>query len=139
MPPLIRSKTASVFSLLRRPGVSVGMMGCVLAHTGQYALFTYIRPALEGLAQVDAEGLALLLLGFGLANFCGTLSAGWLMERSLRLTLIMMPRSGGCSRTGHDHHATIDSGAHDAGDAVGPGIWRRTGGVVELGCTDASR
>lgn len=100
MPPLIRSKTASVFSLLRRPGVSVGMLGCVLAHTGQYALFTYIRPALEGLAQVDAEGLALLLLGFGLANFCGTLAAGWLMERSLRVTLIIMPALVGAAALG---------------------------------------
>ncbi|MEQ4543158.1 MAG: MFS transporter, partial [Pantoea agglomerans] len=49
MPPVVRTRTASVFSLLQRPGVSVGMLGCVLAHTGQYALFTYIRPALEGL------------------------------------------------------------------------------------------
>lgn len=100
MPPLMRSKTASVFSLLRRPGVSVGMLGCVLAHTGQYALFTYIRPVLEGLAHVDAEGLALLLLGFGLANFCGTLAAGWLMERSLRFTLIVMPALVGAAALG---------------------------------------
>ena len=47
MPPVVRTRAASVFSLLQRPGVSVGMVGCVLAHTGQYALFTYIRPALE--------------------------------------------------------------------------------------------
>ncbi|VDR24879.1 Purine ribonucleoside efflux pump nepI [Raoultella terrigena] len=67
------------------------MLGCVLAHTGQYALFTYIRPALEGLANIEGDELALMLLGFGLANFFGTLSAGWLMERSLRLTLIVMP------------------------------------------------
>ncbi|MCU5774389.1 MFS transporter [Erwiniaceae bacterium BAC15a-03b] len=100
MPPVIRVKTASVFSLLQRPGVSVGMLGCVLAHTGQYALFTYIRPALEGLAHVDAEGLALILLGFGVANFFGTLTAGWLMERSLRFTLIVMPALVGAAALG---------------------------------------
>jgi len=91
MTPVVRGKTASVYSLLQRPGVGVGMLGCVLAHTGQYALFTYIRPALETLAHVGSETLALILLGFGLANFFGTLAAGWLMERSLRLTLIVMP------------------------------------------------
>lgn len=91
MAPIVRSKTSSVYVLLQRPGVALGMLGCVLAHTGQYALFTYIRPALEGLAHIEGDELALMLLGFGLANFFGTLSAGWLMERSLRLTLIVMP------------------------------------------------
>lgn len=100
MPPVIRVKTVSVFSLLQRPGVSVGMLGCVLAHTGQYALFTYIRPALEGLAHVDAKELSLILLAFGVANFTGTLLAGWLMERSLRFTLIVMPALVGAAALG---------------------------------------
>ncbi|EZI32996.1 Major facilitator transporter [Pantoea agglomerans] len=100
MPPVVRTRTASVFSLLQKPGVSVGMLGCVLAHTGQYALFTYIRPALEGLAHIDAKGLALILLVFGVANFIGTLSAGWLMERSLRFTLIIMPALVGAAALG---------------------------------------
>lgn len=84
-------KAASVLDLLRRPGIAPGMMGCVLAHTGQYALFTYIRPALENIAHLDVDSLSLMLLGFGAANFIGTLLAGWLMERSLRATLILMP------------------------------------------------
>ncbi|MCL6335194.1 MFS transporter [Pectobacterium carotovorum subsp. carotovorum] len=82
---------ASVMDLLRRPGIAMGMTGCVIAHTGQYALFTYIRPALENIVQLDVDRLSLILLGFGVANFIGTLLAGWLMERSLRLTLILMP------------------------------------------------
>lgn len=84
-------QTASVLDLLRRPGIAMGMMGCVLAHTGQYALFTYIRPALESVSHIDVDGLSLMLLGFGVANFIGTLLAGWLMERSLRATLTIMP------------------------------------------------
>lgn len=83
--------TASVVSVLRRPGIAIGMTGCVIAHTGQYALFTYIRPALENITQLNAGHLSLILLGFGVANFIGTLLAGWLMERSLRFTLIIMP------------------------------------------------
>lgn len=91
MAPRSRLVTASVMDILRRPGIAIGMTGCVIAHTGQYALFTYIRPALENIAHLDSDHLSLILLGFGLANFIGTLLAGWLMERSLRLTLIVMP------------------------------------------------
>lgn len=90
----------SVVGLLRRPGVAVGMLGCVLAHTGQYALFTYIRPTLESLGQMSADGLALILLGFGVANFVGTLLAGWLMERSLKVTLVIMPALVGAAALG---------------------------------------
>jgi predicted MFS family arabinose efflux permease len=91
MAPRKTVQTASVLDLLRRPGIALGMMGCVLAHTGQYALFTYIRPALESVSHIDVDGLSLMLLGFGVANFFGTLLAGWLMERSLRVTLTIMP------------------------------------------------
>lgn len=72
--------TASVMDLLRRPGIAIGMTGCVIAHTGQYALFTYIRPALENIAQLDMDRLSLILLGFGVANFIGTLLTGWLIR-----------------------------------------------------------
>lgn len=100
MAPHKMVKTASVLDLLRRPGIAMGMMGCVLAHTGQYALFTYIRPALENVAHIDVDGLSLMLLGFGTANFVGTLFAGWLMERSLRTTLILMPALVGLAALG---------------------------------------
>lgn len=40
---------------------------------------------------VDTDGLALMLLGFGVANFAGTLLAVWLMQRSLR---IQLPHAG---------------------------------------------
>ncbi|CAG9245503.1 Purine ribonucleoside efflux pump NepI [Paraburkholderia unamae] len=100
MAPRNVARTASVLELLRRPGIGIGMLGCVLAHTGQYALFTYIRPALESLVHVDADGLALMLLGFGIANFVGTLMAGWLMERSLHATLVVMPALVGVAALG---------------------------------------
>lgn len=97
MAPRKMMTSVSTIDLLRRPGITAGMMGCVFAHTGQYALFTYIRPALENIAHIDVDRLSLMLLGFGIANFIGTLLAGWLMERSLRLTLIMMPAMVGAA------------------------------------------
>lgn len=100
MAPRKAAVPESVVGLLRRPGVAVGMLGCVLAHTGQYALFTYIRPTLESLGQMSADCLALILLGFGVANFVGTLLAGWLMERSLKVTLVIMPALVGVAALG---------------------------------------
>lgn len=89
--PQRTAKTITVLQVLLRPGIAVGMLGCVLAHMGHYALFTYIRPFLESTVGIGADGLALILLGFGVANFAGTLLAGRLLERSLRGTLILMP------------------------------------------------
>ena len=100
MAPRTMMRTTSVLQLLRRPGIGIGMLGCVLAHTGQYALFTYIRPALESVAHIDVNSLSLMLLGFGVANFIGTLLAGWLMERSLRATLVLMPALVGLAAFG---------------------------------------
>ncbi|MDQ2139926.1 MFS transporter [Alcaligenaceae bacterium C4P045] len=100
MAPRKALHTASVLALLRRPGIAIGMMGCVIAHTGQYSIFTYIRPALESVSQIDVDGLSLMLLGFGVANFVGTLLAGWLMERSLRATLVLMPALVGVAALG---------------------------------------
>ncbi len=100
MAPRQVTHTESVLGLLRRPGIAMGMLGCVLAHTGQYALFTYIRPALESVSSMTVDRLSLLLLAFGVANFVGTLLAGWLMERSLRVTLITMPALVGIAAFG---------------------------------------
>ena len=94
LPRLRPHKTATsgtVSSVLLRPGIAIGMVGCVLAHMGHYALFTYIRPFLESTISIGPNGLALMLLGFGVANFAGTLLAGKLLERSLRRTLVLMP------------------------------------------------
>ncbi len=94
LPRLAPGRTArlrTVLEVLLRPGIAVGMLGCVLVHTGHFALFTYIRPFLETTTGVGADGLALMLLGFGVANFAGTLLAGWLLGHSARATLVLMP------------------------------------------------
>ncbi|AGP60168.1 hypothetical protein M271_44000 [Streptomyces rapamycinicus NRRL 5491] len=91
MAPRVTARLATLWTVLRRPGFALGIVGMVLVHIGHYALFTYIRPALENLAKADVDELALLLFVFGVANFVGTLVAGWLLGHSLRLTLALMP------------------------------------------------
>ncbi|RYF09037.1 MAG: MFS transporter [Comamonadaceae bacterium] len=94
LPRLAPAKAArlrTVLQVLLRPGIGLGMLGCVLVHTGHFALFTYIRPFLESTTGIGPDVLALMLLGFGVANFAGTLLAGWMLQRSVRVTLVLMP------------------------------------------------
>ena len=77
--------------VLRRPGIALGMLAAMLAFAGHFAVFTYIRPFLETVTGVGIGAVSGILLGFGLANFLGTLLAGPLIERSLKLALLSMP------------------------------------------------
>ena len=85
------ARLRTVLEVLRRPGIAMGMFGCVLVHSGHFAMFTYVRPFLEGTTGIGPQGLSLMLLGFGVANFAGTLLAGWLLERRPLATLVLMP------------------------------------------------
>ncbi|WP_428376833.1 MFS transporter [Lichenicoccus sp.] len=85
------ARLRTLTEVLLRPGIGLGMLCSVLVFGGHFALFTYIRPYLEDVAGVGINTMALILLGFGIANFAGTLIAGLLLERSLRLTLTVMP------------------------------------------------
>lgn len=68
-----------------------GMLATILIFSGHFAFFTYLRPFLETVAQASVEGVSLILLGFGIANFIGTSVASYLLSRSLRLTLALVP------------------------------------------------
>jgi predicted MFS family arabinose efflux permease len=83
------ARLETLVDVLLRPGVRLGVLCSVLVFGGHFALFTYVRPFLETIAGVGTRGIALMLLGFGMANFVGTLLAGVLLERSLRLTLTL--------------------------------------------------
>lgn len=68
-----------------------GMLATILIFSGHFAFFTYLRPFLETVAQASIEGVSLILLGFGVANFIGTSVASYLLSRSLRLTTALVP------------------------------------------------
>jgi predicted MFS family arabinose efflux permease len=94
LPPLAPHRPArlrTVLEVLQRPGIAMGMFGCVLVHSGHFAMFTYVRPFLEGTTGISPQGLSLMLMGFGVENFIGTLLAGRLLERHPLATLVLMP------------------------------------------------
>ncbi|WP_159992253.1 MFS transporter [Roseomonas sp. 18066] len=91
LPPQGVARLSTLVAVLRRPNIGLGIVCTVLVFGGHFALFTYIRPFLEQVSEVEIGGMALLLLAFGLANFAGTLLAGFLLQRSIKLTLTLMP------------------------------------------------
>jgi predicted MFS family arabinose efflux permease len=77
-----------VFSLFKRPGVTMGMLASSLFFMGQFALFTYVRPFLETVTQVQVPTLSLILLVIGAAGFIGTMLIGKVLQRGFYQTLI---------------------------------------------------
>lgn len=82
---------ANVFTLLKHRAVALGMAGCAAFFMGQFTLFTYLRPYLETVTQVDVTTLSLILLVIGAAGFIGTLIIGALLRRGLFRTLVTIP------------------------------------------------
>lgn len=121
------ARLRTVLEVLLRPGIAMGMFGCVLVHSGHFAMFTYVRPFLEGTTGIGAQGLSLMLLGFGVANFAGTLLAGKLLERHPLATLVSMPALVGVAAL-----ALVLLPASVPGQAVLVAIWGLAFGGVPV-------
>ena len=126
------ARLETLVEVLLRPGIRLGVICSVLVFGGHFALFTYVRPFLEAIAGVDANGIALMLLGFGVANFAGTILAGVLLERSLRLTLTLAPLVIGAAGLALAVWHVGLPGPRRAGGSLGHGLRRSAGRVVDL-------
>jgi predicted MFS family arabinose efflux permease len=81
----------TVFRVLRRRQVPVGMLAVTLFFLGQFALFTYLRPFLETVTRVDVSTLSLLLLVMGSAGLLGTSVIGGVLPTRLHGVLVALP------------------------------------------------
>lgn len=86
-----KAGSGNVFRLLRSPAVALGMAACGVFFMGQFTLFTYVRPFLESVTNVDASRLSLILLGIGVSGLAGTALIGKFLTRGLYRTLIAIP------------------------------------------------
>ncbi|MEM6052376.1 MFS transporter [Erwinia sp. P7711] len=128
MPPQLSGRGSSLFSLMRRPGMQTALLAIILVFSGHFAFFTYLRPFLESVTGVGVNGLSAILLGFGVANFAGTLIAGVLLERNLHRTLIAMPLAMGLLGVG-----LVVMGSAPLVDAVLVALWGMAFGAVPVG------
>jgi predicted MFS family arabinose efflux permease len=91
MPPGRKQGSGNAFTLLKRPQVAFGMAGISVLFMGQFALFTYLRPFLEGVTHTSVTETSLMLLIIGVAGFIGTTLIGALLKHHLYRTLIVIP------------------------------------------------
>lgn len=81
----------TLFQVLARPVVRIGMLSIILIFIGHFSFFTYLRPFLEAVTQVNVNQLSMMLLWFGVANFIGTSVIGFFLEKHLRQIFIFVP------------------------------------------------
>ncbi|UDC27032.1 MFS transporter [Klebsiella variicola] len=77
--------------LLGDRSVAIGMGAAGIFFMGQFTLFTYIRPYLELIAQVDARTISLILLAIGISGLAGTTAIGLVIKNQLYKTLMIIP------------------------------------------------
>ena len=83
--------SGNVLRLMKQLPVALGMVAVSVFFMGQFMLFTYLRPFLEGVTQVSVSLLSLMLLVLGLAGLAGTLLIERFLKHSLYPTLIAIP------------------------------------------------
>jgi predicted MFS family arabinose efflux permease len=81
----------SVFRVLHRQRVPLGMLAITFLFLGQFMLFTYLRPFLETATHASVSMISLLLLINGCAGVLGTVLIGMLLRTRLYSLLIAMP------------------------------------------------
>lgn len=94
LPPMPSQRSVgggTVFRVLRRPQVPVGMTAVTLFFLGNFALYTYLRPFLETVTQVDVSTLSLILLLVGVAGLVGASVIGFILQTQLYGVLIVLP------------------------------------------------
>jgi predicted MFS family arabinose efflux permease len=80
-----------VFKLFKRRFIALGMVAVGTFFMGQFELFTYVRPFLETVTDVDFRTLSVILLVIGIAGFVGTTLIGSVLRASLYGALIVIP------------------------------------------------
>lgn len=91
LPPRHRPGRGNVFRLLRHRQVAFGMAAIFLLFSGQFGLFTYLRPYLELVAEFPLPLLSFALLLLGLAGVAGTWAISHLLGKRLYSIVITIP------------------------------------------------
>lgn len=98
LPANKRGDFGSLLAVLRRPYFARGLLSAVLSWGSAFMMFTYLRPFLEQVTQVDVTTLSVLLLVLGGAGFLGTWGSARLIgpriAPMLKLPALVM---GGCT------------------------------------------
>jgi DHA1 family purine ribonucleoside efflux pump-like MFS transporter len=91
LPPVGSASLRTLADVASRRLIRVGLVLTLLVASAHFAAFTYVRPFLEKVPAFDIQAISLTLLAFGVAGFFGTLVAGFVAERSLKVAAAAAP------------------------------------------------
>jgi len=128
MPPRARAEHGGLLDVIVRPRIAVALVTALLVFGGHMALFTYVRPFLEDVTAAGIAAISSTLLAFGVASFLGNYLGGFLVARSLRLTLAAAPLAIGTLA-----FALAGFGGSFAFDATMIALWGLAFGTVPVG------
>ncbi|HEV2897251.1 MAG TPA: MFS transporter [Pseudaminobacter sp.] len=89
LPPVTVSSFRTLFDLLKRPQLRVGLIALLLVISGHFAGFTYVRPFLERVPELGIEAISLVLLAYGIGGFFGNFAGGFVAERSIKAAVAL--------------------------------------------------
>jgi len=89
--PATSTKGGTVFRVLRRSIIPLGMTAVSLFFMGMFVLQTYLRPFLETVTLVSTSTLSLVLLVIGAAGLVGTYLIGFALRTRLYSILVSIP------------------------------------------------
>lgn len=94
VPSVPAASSASIRQLvdtLRRPGVTLGLIGHVLVVLGHFFAYSYVRLALERMPDADATTIIVLLGLFGLGGLVGNVVVGVIVDRTYAVLGVGVP------------------------------------------------
>lgn len=116
--PVAAPRLGGLLDVGRRPAVFAALATVLLVISGHFAGFTYVRPVLEQVTQLDVRSISLTLLVFGVAGFFGNFAGALLAERDPRLAVL-----GGAALVAAAALAVVGFGSVAWIAAVGLAVW----------------
>ncbi len=91
LPPVGVASFRALVDVAGNPLIRIGLLFILIAISGQFAGFTYIRAFLEQVPALGIETISLVLLAYGMGGFFGNFAGGFVAERSLKAALTLAP------------------------------------------------
>jgi DHA1 family purine ribonucleoside efflux pump-like MFS transporter len=128
LPPKNKPNLRTLFELLRRPSVRLVAATILIAISGHFAGFTYVRPFLEQVPAMKIQIISLVLLAYGAGGFFGNLVGAAITAKSPQASVVV--GSGLIALTAF---ALVAFGASPWAAGIGVGLWGFAFGAFPVG------
>jgi DHA1 family purine ribonucleoside efflux pump-like MFS transporter len=128
LPPQSKPNLWTLVALLRRPSVRLVVATILIAISGHFAGFTYVRAFLEQVPAMKIEMISLVLLAYGVGGFFGNLAGGAIIGRSPQASVVL-----GALLTAATAGVLVVFGASAWVSAVGVAVWGFAFGAIPVG------